>query len=74
MSLIYRETIEMGSTDFNPGDIANIMEQMGKEYKGEQYHLLNKNCNHFTSAVTNVSTTNDHTQPLITGIRSLISS
>lgn len=49
---VFKETIVMGSTDFTDGDIKSIIDQMGREYKGEQYHLLNKNCNHFTSALT----------------------
>lgn len=45
----------MGRTDFAPGDVRKIVDQLGKEFRGDQYHLLNKNCNHFTASLTQVS-------------------
>ena len=45
----------MGTTDFSPSDIRDIVEQIGKDYRGDHYHLLNKNCNQFSAAVTEVS-------------------
>ncbi len=50
----FRETIVIGRTDFNPDDVKNIVENLGKEFRGDQYHLLNKNCNHFSTALTQV--------------------
>ena len=47
----------IGQTDFSRSDVQGIIEQMGREYKGMQYHLLKKNCNHFTTAMTTVSKT-----------------
>lgn len=46
----FKETIYIGTTDFNPTDISAMIEQMGHEFQGDQYHLLHKNCNHFTAA------------------------
>lgn len=31
-----------------------MIEQMGHEFQGDQYHLLHKNCNHFTAAFCKV--------------------
>ena len=53
--MFYREEILVGTTDFTAIEIQKLVEELGKEFKGDQYHLLNKNCNHFTSALTKVS-------------------
>lgn len=51
---VYRESIVVGTTDFAPDDVRSIVEQHGREYRGDQYHLLNKNCNHFSSSLIQV--------------------
>lgn len=44
----------IGHTDFNNEDILQIVKEMGKEFKGDKYHLLHRNCNHFTESFIKV--------------------
>ena len=52
--LFNRETICLGHTDFTSDDVKKLTEELGKEFRGDQYHLLNKNCNHFTQSLVQV--------------------
>lgn len=53
-SFRFRETIVIGYTDFDQEDVKQIVDQLGVKFRGDKYHLLHQNCNHFTDALTKV--------------------
>ena len=46
--MVYRESIIVGETSLSREEVHSIVQHMGREYKGNQYHLLQRNCNHFS--------------------------
>lgn len=54
MEYLFRQSIQIGSTDFAEEDVRRIIEEIGNQFRGDQYHLMNKNCNHFSSALTQI--------------------
>jgi hypothetical protein len=44
-----RESIKIGTTDFTKEEIEQIVVLMGRDFRGIDYHLMNKNCNSFSS-------------------------
>ncbi|XP_068683860.1 deubiquitinase DESI2-like [Montipora capricornis] len=45
----FRETLAMGTTNLSPSEVEDLVKSMGLDYQGRSYHLIDKNCNHFTS-------------------------
>ncbi|KAL9260183.1 DeSI-like protein [Drosera capensis] len=48
---IFRRTILLGSTEMSRAEFRSFMEQFASKYHGDTYHLIGKNCNHFTDEV-----------------------
>jgi len=50
----FKETIVLGTTDFTPPEVEQVIEYLGKEYTGDKYHLMRKNCNHFSGGFSEI--------------------
>ncbi|CAK9872663.1 unnamed protein product [Sphagnum jensenii] len=44
----FRSSVPLGTTDLSPLEFRSFIEQCADEYYGDTYHLIAKNCNHFT--------------------------
>lgn len=53
----FRQSIQIGCTDFTYQEVRRIVEELGNQFRGDRYHLMNNNCNHFSSALTQVCIT-----------------
>lgn len=48
---IFRKAIPLGSTDMSRAEFRSFMQHLASKYHGDTYHLIAKNCNHFTDEV-----------------------
>ncbi|KAF8412445.1 hypothetical protein HHK36_000409 [Tetracentron sinense] len=48
---IYRRSVALGSTDMSRSEFRLFIEHLSGKYHGDSYHLIAKNCNHFTDDV-----------------------
>ncbi|XP_076951874.1 deSI-like protein At4g17486 [Bidens hawaiensis] len=49
---VFRRSIRLGSTDMSSTEFRSFMEHLSNKYHGDTYHLIAKNCNHFTDEVS----------------------
>ncbi|XP_023530536.1 deSI-like protein At4g17486 isoform X1 [Cucurbita pepo subsp. pepo] len=49
---IYRCSVTLGKLDMPPSEFRTFIETVASEYHGDTYHLISKNCNHFTDDVS----------------------
>ncbi|URD89991.1 hypothetical protein MUK42_28550 [Musa troglodytarum] len=49
---LYRCSILLGHTSMPPSEFHAFIESIATEYHGDTYHLISKNCNHFTDDVS----------------------
>lgn len=45
---IYRCSVPLGCISKSPSEFRTFIESVASEYHGDTYHLISKNCNHFT--------------------------
>ncbi|KAI3802975.1 hypothetical protein L1987_31122 [Smallanthus sonchifolius] len=48
---IYRCSISLGHIDMSASEFREFIETMASDYHGDTYHLISKNCNHFTDDI-----------------------
>ncbi|OIW10348.1 hypothetical protein TanjilG_28099 [Lupinus angustifolius] len=48
---IFRRSVLLGTTDMSHSEFRSFMERLSAKYHGDTYHLIAKNCNHFTDEV-----------------------
>ncbi|XP_034699461.1 deSI-like protein At4g17486 [Vitis riparia] len=48
---IYRNSIILGRIKMPPSEFRSFIENVAAEYHGDTYHLISKNCNHFTDDI-----------------------
>lgn len=48
---IFRRSLLLGTTSMSRSDFRSYMEKLSRKYHGDTYHLIAKNCNHFTEEV-----------------------
>ncbi|KAL5551397.1 hypothetical protein UlMin_001573, partial [Ulmus minor] len=48
---IFRRSVLLGSIDMSRSEFRSLMEHLSAEYHGDTYHLIAKNCNHFSNEV-----------------------
>ncbi|KAJ6957708.1 hypothetical protein D5086_031953 [Populus alba] len=49
---IYRCSIHLGRITMPPSEFRTFIESAASEYHGDTYHLISKNCNHFTEDIS----------------------
>ncbi|CAA3007820.1 Hypothetical predicted protein [Olea europaea subsp. europaea] len=49
---IYRCSVPLGYLNMPPSEFRTFVESLASEYHGNTYHLISKNCNHFTDDIS----------------------
>lgn len=48
---IFRRSVSLGTLNMSPFEFRQFVEHMAGSYNGDSYHLIAKNCNHFTDDI-----------------------
>ncbi|KAK3272882.1 hypothetical protein CYMTET_18844 [Cymbomonas tetramitiformis] len=54
----FKESVVIGTTHLSREEVDAVCDQLGEAYRGNQYHLLMRNCNHFTDSLVQELTGN----------------
>ncbi len=47
-AVVFRESVVVGETHASPEEVQQIVQNLGDSFRGTSYHLLQRNCNHFS--------------------------
>ncbi|KAG8065607.1 hypothetical protein GUJ93_ZPchr0004g39044 [Zizania palustris] len=48
---VYRRSVRVGTTGMSRAEFRSFIQNLAGQYNGNAYHLISKNCNHFTDDV-----------------------
>lgn len=48
-TVVFRQSVLIGETTLTAEEVQSLVQTLGQTYKGNRYHLLQRNCNHFAS-------------------------
>ena len=63
-AVVWRESVVIGETDLDPQEVQEVVQQLGTAYRGNAYHLLERNCNHFSDELCH-KLTGHHAPPWV---------
>ncbi|GMT12298.1 hypothetical protein PFISCL1PPCAC_3595, partial [Pristionchus fissidentatus] len=52
----FKESILIGETDFYQKDVRDLIKALGMDFRGDRYHLISRNCNHFAGVLAKTLT------------------
>ncbi|KAK6027105.1 hypothetical protein OSTOST_06873 [Ostertagia ostertagi] len=55
----FRQCIVIGETTYSASAVRELIKSLGQEYRGDRYHLISRNCNHFSAVLAKALTGND---------------
>ncbi|EIE25303.1 DUF862-domain-containing protein [Coccomyxa subellipsoidea C-169] len=68
--VVWRESVVVGETDMDAHEVQEVVQQLGNEYRGNAYHLLERNCNHFSDELA-FKLTGNHAPPWVNRLAGL---
>ncbi|ETN79159.1 hypothetical protein NECAME_09965 [Necator americanus] len=55
----FKQSIIIGETAITAAGVRELIKSLGQEYRGDRYHLISRNCNHFSAVLAKALTGND---------------
>ncbi|VDM78691.1 unnamed protein product [Strongylus vulgaris] len=51
----FKQSIVIGETEITAAGVRELIKALGQEYRGDRYHLISRNCNHFSAVLAKVN-------------------